>query len=501
MIRKNIIANMAGRAWGFISVFLFVPLYLKFLGVESYGLVGFYSTLLGVLAFADMGFSATINREMARLSVQKDPVDEMRDLLRTYELTYLYISFALAILIYVAAPFVATQWLRFQELQPTEVTAAIQVMGVAIALQLPSSLYIGGLMGLQRQVQANALQIFWGVYRGCGTVVVLWLLSPTIIYFAWWQLVANGIYWFLARRSIWRALTYGTVNFPAQFKWQVFTKTWRYASGMAGMAVISILLTQIDKIAVSKMLTLEMLGYYSLAGSLSMIPLIFASPIAAAVFPRLIELVALREFDQLTRLYHLTCEIVAVAIMPVGIILIFFANDFIRLWTGSVVVANQTSLVAALLLGGNILQAITLVPYYLTLAHGRLRLNVQIGITSVFLITPLLIFLIVKYGIVGAGLSWLVMNICTFPPYMYILHKRILPGELVRWSLRSLCIPLFVALPFVLIGYFYLLGVDTFALRLILIGLMWVFIVMLTIIALPELRKRLRNMISKRALV
>ena len=494
MIRKNIVANMAGRVWGFISVFLFIPLYLKFLGIESYGLVGFYSTLLGVLAFADMGFSATINREMARLSVKKDPADEMRDLLRTYELTYLCISLALAILIYVAAPLVATRWLRFGELHPTEVTTAIQVMGIAIAFQLPSSLYIGGLMGLQLQVRANSLQIFWGIYRGCGTVVVLWLVSPTIFYFACWQVIANGVYCFLARKGLWRALTYGSINLPAQFRWQVFSKTWRYATGMAGMAIVSILLTQIDKLAVSKMLPLEMLGYYSLAGSLALIPLILASPIASAVFPRLVELVALGENEQLSRLYHRTCEMVAVAIIPAGLIIILFTNDFIRLWTGSAAVAEQTWLVAALLVSGYLLQALTLVPYYLALAHGSVKLNLQIGVISVFFVIPLLIYLITKYGIIGAGLSWLIMNICTFPPYMYLIHRKFLPSELIRWSLRSLCVPFVIALPCVLIGHFYISTIDLFEIRLILICLLWILTVAITAITLPDIRKRLKRL-------
>lgn len=487
---------MAGRAWGFISVFLFVPLYLKFLGVESYGLVGFYSTLLGVLAFADMGFSATINREMARLSVQKDPANEMRDLLRTYELTYLCISLALAILIYVAAPLIATRWLRFEELHPTEVTAAIRVMGIAIAFQLPSSLYIGGLMGLQRQVRANSLQIFWGVYRGCGTVVVLWLVSPTIFYFAWWQLIANGVYCFLARRSLWRALTYSAINLPAQFRWQVYSKTGRYASGMAGMAIVSILLTQIDKLAVSKMLPLEMLGYYSLAGSLAIIPLILASPIASAVFPRLVELVALGEREQLSKLYHRTCEMVAIAIIPASLIITLFTNDFIRLWTGSAAVADQTWLVASLLLSGYLLQAITLVPYYLALAHGSIKLNLQIGITSVFLITPLLIYLIMKYGVVGAGLSWVIMNICTFPPYMYFLHRKFLPGGLIRWSMQSLCIPLLVTLPCVLLGYFYISSINSIALKLLLISLVWALTVIAIAVSTPSIRNNFKKTIN-----
>ena len=49
----------------------FTPLYLKLLGVEAYGLIGFYSTLLAMLAFADMGFTATLTREIARFDKNK----------------------------------------------------------------------------------------------------------------------------------------------------------------------------------------------------------------------------------------------------------------------------------------------------------------------------------------------------------------------------------------------------------------------------------------------
>lgn len=497
MIRKNIIANMIGRAWGFISVYLFVPLYLKFLGIEAYGLVGFYSTLLGVLAFADMGFTATLNREMARLTVRKDSVEEMRDLLRTYELTYLCISFVLAIIIWVTAPLIAEHWLRSSALDPQEIAAAIRLMGIAIAFQLPSGLYIGGLMGLQQQVRANSLQIAWGIYRGLGAVLVLWLFSPTIFGFAMWQLISNGIYCFSARRSLWHALSFGSIQPHAHFRWQVFHNTWRYASGMAGMAVVSILLTQIDKLAVSKMLSLEMLGFYTLAGSLAAIPLMLASPIALAIFPRFTELVALGDREQLTKLYHRTCELVAIAIIPAGLTIALFTNDVIYMWTGSAAIANQTSLVASLLLGGQLLQAITVVPYYLALAHGNIKLNLQIGIASVLLVTPLMIYLIMKYGVVGAGLSWLIMNICTLPPYMYLLHRKFLPGELSRWSIRSMGVPLLVALPCVLLGHWYVTDIDSRILKFILVGVVGIFTLILTAATLPDLRNILMKIVRR----
>ena len=491
MIRQNIIANITARAWGFVSVYLFVPLYLKFLGIEAYGLVGFYSTLLGVLAFADMGFKATIYREMARLSVRKDSAGEMRDLLRTYESAYLFISSVLAVIIWTLAPLIAEHWLQSTVLQPHEMAAAIRLMGISIALQLPSQLYIGGLMGLQRQVRANSLQIAWGVLRGVGAVLVLWLFSPTILAFASWQLISNAIYCFFVRLSLWRALSPSPIQPRPRFKWQVFRDTWRYAAGMTGMAAIFTLLTQTDKLAVSKMLPLEMLGYYTLAGSLAALPMIMAGPISDAVFPRLTGLVEIGDRIGLVRLYHRTCELVTVAIIPAGLTLALFAGDFILAWTGSTAAAQQAGLVASLLLLGQLMQAITAVPYCLALAHGNVKLNLQIGISSVVLITPLLIYLIMKYGVVGAGVSWLIMNICTLPAYMYFLHRRFLPGELRRWYLRDVGLPLLAALPWVLLGHWLLPHPTSRISALLIIGLVWSASAVSSAAAVAEVRKDL----------
>lgn len=447
MIRHNIAANVAARAWGVISAYLFVPLYLDYLGIEAYGLVGFYTTLLGVAAFADMGFTATLNREMARLSVRTDSAGEMEELLRTYELAYLCLSSVLAIMFWGLAPAIAGRWLRSTVLQPHEIAAAIRLMGFAIAFQLPAGLYIGGLMGLQRQGLASVIQIAWSVFRGAGAVLVLSILSPTLFAFALWQLISNAVYCFFARRSLWRALASVAGRSQAHFQWRVLRDTWRYAAGMAGMALISTLLTQTDKLAVSKLLSLEMLGYYTLAGALASAPLMLASPIVAAVFPRFTGLVATGDLRSLTALYHRTCEVVAVAIIPGGLTLALFAGDFIFAWTGSPVAAQRAGLAASLSLGGQLVQGILVTPYYLALAHGNVTLYLYMGIASVVLVTPLLITLIPNFGLVGAGLSWLVVNLCTLPFYVYFIHRRFMPGEARRWCLWDVGRPLLAALP------------------------------------------------------
>ena len=75
-LKLNLAANLTGSAWSMFVQLLCIPLYIKFMGVEAYGLVGFYLMLQAMLQVLDLGLSPTMNREMARYSVEPEKADE-----------------------------------------------------------------------------------------------------------------------------------------------------------------------------------------------------------------------------------------------------------------------------------------------------------------------------------------------------------------------------------------------------------------------------------------
>jgi O-antigen/teichoic acid export membrane protein len=343
-------------------------------------------------------------------------------------------------------------------------------------------------MGLQRQVRANSIQIAWNTFRAVGSVLILCFYSPTIFAFALWQLISNSIYFFFVRYSLWRALSPVASQPHTRFKWQALRGTWRYATGMAGMAAVSTLLTQMDKLAISKMLPLEMLGYYTLAGAMAALPLLLASPIVLAVFPRLTAMVEVKDSRGLIQLYHRTCELIGVAIIPSGLTFALFADDFIFAWTGSADIAQRTGLVASLLLIAQLMQAIALVQYYTALAHGEVKLYLYIAIASAIFVAPLLLFLVFNFGIIGAGLSWLVMSLSMLLCGVYLFHRSFLPCELRRWCLRGVGYPVFASLPCVLLCRFFLPPTPSRLLTLFLIMLVAVGSSTVAATTIPELR-------------
>jgi O-antigen/teichoic acid export membrane protein len=172
-LKVNIIANFIGNGWTALMTLGCVPLYIYFMGIEAYGLVGFFSVLMGVFSLLDMGLSATLSREMARLSVLADKAQEMRDLVRTLEMVYWAVAVILAVVVILFASPIAHHWVQAGQLSTQTVKHAIVLMGLAIALQWPFNFYAGGLVGLQRLVLLNGFNIVMATIRGGGSVLIL----------------------------------------------------------------------------------------------------------------------------------------------------------------------------------------------------------------------------------------------------------------------------------------------------------------------------------------
>ena len=208
-LRRNLLANIAGSAWTALLYVVCVPLYIKLMGIESYGLVGFFVTLVAVSSLLELGLGATLNRELARRSIDRARANDSRDLVRTLEIVYWTLAATMGVLTILLAPAIAHHWLQSATLSTSKVQSAIVLMGLVLTFQWPLSLYSGGLLGLERQVELNAILVVMMTVRTGGAVLVLWLVSPTIEAFFLWQLAAAAAHSVVAGFVLWRTLPRG----------------------------------------------------------------------------------------------------------------------------------------------------------------------------------------------------------------------------------------------------------------------------------------------------
>src|SRR5659263_132861 len=189
-VKTIFFANLAGSGWTALVGLACTPLYIRFMAMEAYGLIGFYFMLQGVIQILDLGLSPTMNREMARYSVLPGKAGEARDFVRTLEVGYWTIGVLIGCAVWYGAPYIATHWIKAGNITPLEVHRAIIIMGILTALQWPLSFYQSGLFGLHRQVLLNGITISTATLSGGGALLVLWLVSPTVSAFFTWQMAS-----------------------------------------------------------------------------------------------------------------------------------------------------------------------------------------------------------------------------------------------------------------------------------------------------------------------
>lgn len=495
LMKKNIAANFAGSFWQALMALAFIPLYIKFMGIEAYGLIGIFASLQAMFSLLDMGLSATLNREMARLSILPDKAQEMRDISRSMEVIYWSIAAVIAVAIAALAPFISHYWVKPGQLSPDAIEQALVIMGLAMALQWPVSLYSGGLMGLQRQVLLNVINIGIGTFRGLGAVMVLWLISPTIYAFFVWQIVVSATNVFLAAFFLWRSLPPGRCKTTVQGK--LLRGSWRFAAGMSGITILATILTQTDKIILSKMLTLDVFGYYTLASMVAMTLYRLIVPVLGGVYPRFTQLVSLNDKVGLNELYHKSCQFMSVLILPATVVVVFFSYELLLLWTQNPVTTENAHLLVSILIIGTALNGLMNLPYALQLAHGWTKLALYMNLISVIVLTPLMIFMTSEYGAVGGAIVWVILNSGYILIAIHFMHRRLLPTEKWFWYGQDIGIPLIVSVATAGAGRLLMHGPMTQTMTCIFIFIISTITLSMTILATPKVRALFRNQFIK----
>jgi len=439
-VRLNIFANFSGRVWASLLSLAFVPLYIKLMGVEVYGLLGIFMSMTAFLSLLDMGLSSTLSRELSRMSTDKDSAQEGRDLVRTFEIVYWCAGVVIGILIVLLAPLLAKHWINAGDVGIETVQTALMIMGMSVAFQWPAGIYSGGLMGLQRQVVLNVTRSLMTTIQHGGAFLVLTQISPSILTFFCWQAFVGLITTFVLGVGVWKCLPQS--ERAAKFDRAYLLKNWRFATGITGITLVTMLLTQLDKIILSKMLSLELFGYYMLAFNIANNLNNFVTPIYSALFPKFTQLVSSGDTLQLACLYHKGTRLLATLMLPVVITMVVFSNEILALWLNDPVVSQNTQPIFVLLLIGTAMNSLMVLPFALQLAHGWTRFSIYKNLTASVFLVPLLLVLVDWYQGVGAAVVWLILNLGYLMIEVPIMHKRLLKDEIQSWYLHDIFKPL-----------------------------------------------------------
>lgn len=443
-MKKDILANYMGQLWSAVMNVAFVPVYIAQIGLELFGLIGVLATLQATFALLDLGMTPLLGRETARYLSGAHTPFSIRSLLRSVEVIFVLLAALIAALIYAASGWIANHWLGSTSFSPSNIAALLTLMGAIVAIRLVEVLYRSALMGLHRQVSLNLGVILISTLRGLGCVGVLIFVSPTIYAYLVWQLLcsvlAAGLFCFMTYRSL------PPSNQQVMFSTSAIRNVWRFAAGMTAISLTAVLMTQTDKIILSKLLSMADFGIYTLATIVAGIPQMLTSPVLQALQPRLTAQHAAADEPGFATSFHTGAQIVSAVLGSASIVVIFFSADILAAWFQGKSINQGTAALVSILAAGNLLGGLLRMPSLAQVAYGWTSLAFRWNLIAVTIQVLLLVYVTPRYGAIGAAWIWLVLNASGFVVVTTVMFRRIFASERRAWLTVDIARPMLSAL-------------------------------------------------------
>jgi O-antigen/teichoic acid export membrane protein len=146
-LKKNVLANYVSQIYVTVIGIVLVPLYIRYMGAEAYGLVGFFAMVQAWFQLLDIGLRPTLTREAARFKGGVTDALSFRRLVRVLEGIFTVVALVGALGMIAMAGTIASRWLKVQQLPLNQVKMAIILLshyaGFAGFIGAPSAVSSG----------------------------------------------------------------------------------------------------------------------------------------------------------------------------------------------------------------------------------------------------------------------------------------------------------------------------------------------------------------------
>lgn len=400
LLARNTLYSLVGQIASLTAGLVAVPILVRGLGIERFGVLALAWVVTGYLSLLDLGLGRATTRFIAD-ALGRGSRELVRSILSTSLAFLAGIGSLIAVGLAAITPFLVTSLLHLSASLQAEAIQVFYISAASVLTMVITSAYRGVLEAYQRFDLIAATKVPSDILTALVPVFAMVFIGPSL----------PPIAGLLLAKNILLCLAYG---FFAYRMLPPGDRTFRRGAfdvrGMLGyggwialhnMAVAGLL--YLDRFLVGVLLTVSAVSYYSVGQELASRSQLLPSSLMAVLFPAFSFLQA-SESGLLARRFAQALKYTSLSMAVVAGILIVFAREILTLWLGpdftrSVSVLQITSagvfFSALAWLGGTYLQA---------LGSARWVTLVHVAQVPIYVIASW--FLIRRSGIDGAALAW-----------------------------------------------------------------------------------------------
>lgn len=419
-LKINTLINYASKAYLGVVGIIISPILIHILGTESFGLISIFTLIQTWLQLLDMGLSNTLTRETAKYNTgnysTKSFLSLMDKIRKLYFLIFIFIIFSG----WFFTDYITQQWLNNNAFEYDQLVFYTHVMIVSVAFRWLSIPFRSILIGFSEYKNVAKIDVLITTYRTLVCLFVLFFIKSSLTIYFIIQLSSSFLYFILffyisykkINRHTYSSSSLGTIS---------IRDTVKFSSLMLISNLFWLVLSQFDKLYISRMISLSDYGMFTIAVQLSSIIMILSAPFSIALLPKLVELHEKKYNEKYKEIYTKAFYFIMSLLIPVAIVIFVYAKEILYFWSQSTEIADYGYNIVKLYVIGNLLLAISAFAYYILFTYGNLKPHVYMLFLSTIIIIPLYIFSVNYSGPIGAGFIWVVYNIiivCIWLPFI-----------------------------------------------------------------------------------
>ena len=198
----------------------------------------------------------------------------------------------------------------------------------------------------------------------------------------------------------------------------------------------------VPSLLIGTLMPIAAVGYFALAASLSRQVNSVLAPIGQVIYPAAVDLHVQGDRDRLERLYHDGSRLTMLAMIPVVLLGMFWAQDFYRLWVGPGYVENSPYGSVAVIFQILLLSTFTSfsnIAGQILMGAGQIRLVAIALVSGSVLALSLSLGLVEKHGLFGVAVAFVIASVLVDLLALPLLLQRVL-GLSVTGFLRRACL-------------------------------------------------------------
>ena len=462
-IGRNAGYNLAGAAIPLALSLVTVPLYLKLIGADRYGVLAIAWLMLGYLGLFDLGLGRATAFRIAALR-DASPEDRAATLW-TAIVVNLGLGVIGAAILWAVADWFFTHVFKVDPAIRPEMIAGVPFLALTVPVATMTGVLTGALQGREQFLSTNTVSVTSTILFQLFPLGVAWALGPDLprllLAALAARIVAIAILWVMCHAEL-------TRGHPIRVEKARVRELLSFGGWVSVTSFVGAMLVVTDRFLIGAVLGAVAVTLYSIPFQLAQRIAILPSSLTTALFPRL-SAAAPEEQKRLGGLAFRT--LASLMTLPVlgGVLLI---GPFLELWVGHRI-GSQAAPVGRLLLIGFWINAFALVPFTRLQASGRPDRVAKILLAQVPPYLAGLVIAMKLYGIIGCAVMFVLRCFVDLLLLSWVLEKRIVGFGLLVANLALLLVaavlphlaeplePLWLAGSVLLLGATALLGLAS----------------------------------------